>query len=146
MRADAALLQQQEAYQALLRCGNLEWQVDSLPASSPSGQGQPGGISALAQDTRNGSLPSCIPILRVSPLPAETLASFPSPYRMALILVDGRRSIHEIARLRSRSPDDIQQMLARAPHLVQLLHARIVRDARARCNVPTRNPEHRAVS
>lgn len=116
------LLQQQEAYQALLPCEDLEWNVAPFPISTPSEPAQVADRSTLAreQDTTSGGVSFCIPTLRVCPLPSETLAAFLYPYRTVLVLVDGRRSIHEIARLLSKSPADIQQMLASAPHLVHL--------------------------
>lgn len=117
------LLKQQEAYQALLNCGDLEWRVEPFPgfpppesqSQSPSNRTSHALSHALtAQEEER----CCIPILRMSPLPSETLAAFTHSYRMVLALVDGRRSIHEIARLLSKSPADIQQMLASVPHLV----------------------------
>lgn len=116
------LLQQQKAYKALLSCGDLEWDVTPLPTwtSSEPVQSVDHHILAQEQNPRSDALSSSIPTLRVSPLPAETLATFAHPYRMVLSLVDGQRSIYEIARLLSRSPAAIQQMLASVPHLVHL--------------------------
>lgn len=118
----AVLLQQRETYQALERCGELEWQVATRPATaSPPAQSRTRALyGAGRRGTKTESGPLSIPTLRISPLSSEILASLPHSYRMALILVDGNRSIHEIARLLSKSPDEIQQMLAVLQHLVQL--------------------------
>ncbi|HEU5382267.1 MAG TPA: hypothetical protein VFV38_43185, partial [Ktedonobacteraceae bacterium] len=72
------------------------------------------------QAFRETSMPSGVPTLRITPLPPETLASLSHPYRMLLVLVDGKRSIAELARLLSKSPAAIHQMLAMVPHLVKL--------------------------
>lgn len=113
------LLKHQEAYQALLRCGDLEWRVESFPGFSLPEQSRlsPYGHTASAPTAPEGKH-RCIPNLRISPLPSEMLATFTHPYRTVLALVDGRRSTHEIARLLSKSPADVQQMLASVPHLV----------------------------
>lgn len=60
-----------------------------------------------------------IPTLRVNPLPKEILASLSRSRRMALVLVDGKRSIDDIAQLLAKSPSDVQEMLAVLRHLVQ---------------------------
>lgn len=115
------LLKHQEAYQALLRCGDLEWLVEPFPAFSPPEHPYPSPSTyTAAAPTAAEEEHRCIPTLRISPLPSETLAAFTHPYRTVLALVDGRRSIHEIARLLSKAPTDIQQMLASVPHLVHL--------------------------
>ena len=116
------LLQQQEAYHALGRCGELEWQVKAFPATALSlEQSRTRPLAGTEErGTRTESGPLSIPTLRISPLSSEILASLSHPYRMALVLVDGKRSIHEIARLLSKSPRDIQQMLVVLQHLVQL--------------------------
>lgn len=114
------LLKHQEAYQALLRCGDLEWLVEPFPGFSPPEPYLSPSKPTAAAPTAAEEEPRCIPTLRISPLPSETLAAFTHPYRTVLALVDGRRSTHEIARLLSKAPTDIQQMLASVPHLVHL--------------------------
>ena len=117
------LLQQQDAFDTLLRFGELEWQVTMLPASVTPERGIPGqaaGTGRVTQDAKKEGLSSRIPFFRLTPLPLEDLASLPHALRMTLLLVDGKRSIHEIARLLSKSPGDIQQTLIFLQHLVQL--------------------------
>ncbi|HEU5382850.1 MAG TPA: hypothetical protein VFV38_46170 [Ktedonobacteraceae bacterium] len=113
------LAQDQEAYQVLLQCGDLQWQVMALHEHTPTSASRVSGSGFREKIPQNVSVPPSIPTLRVSPLPPETLASFSHRYRMLLVLVDGKRSIAEIARLLSKSPADIQQMLATVRHLVQ---------------------------
>lgn len=62
----------------------------------------------------------CIPRPRVTPLPREILASLPHAYRAVLMLVDGKRSLDEIAQLLHKMPQDVQQLLARLPKFVQM--------------------------
>lgn len=145
----------QEAYQALLRCGELEWQINQIesPPAPSSFAPVPATQPRAAQDAnradqrrdafpraredftgKNDELattplpslpgvlltPARLPRLRVTPLPAATLAALPHASRMALLLVDGRRSIEEIARLLSRSPLDIYQRFLLLRELVQI--------------------------
>lgn len=112
----SVLLQQQEAYRVLERCGDLSWSVTlatpSLSTHSrqqeiPPGRGMDGRMSSM------------IPSLRVNTLAPETLASFSHAYRQVLVLVDGKRSIEEIARLLARPADTVHHMLVALAHLVQ---------------------------
>jgi hypothetical protein len=114
-KTGAVLLQQQEAYHALERCGDLEWSVLPAPFLSPSASQK----AALPRIGASGQYPSKVPSLSVKALTPEILASLSSPYRRVLALVDGKRSIEEIARLLNKTPQEVQQMLTTLPHLIQ---------------------------
>ncbi|MGH2479916.1 MAG: hypothetical protein ACRDHW_09705, partial [Ktedonobacteraceae bacterium] len=107
------LLQNQDAYAALVRCGDLEWRVIYPADLAASEHAQP--MTDALEHTQWG-----IPRLRVAFLHREMLASFSRSQRVALVLVDGKRSIEEIAHMLSKSPHAIQQMLATLRDLVQL--------------------------
>jgi hypothetical protein len=109
------LLQQQDAYDALVHCGDLNWRVVRTPSVQDLRHGRP-VTSTL------GSLESTlwhIPTLRVNPVPRETLLALPHAQRVALVLVDGKRSVAVIAQLLTTSPQKIEQTLAALRHLVQ---------------------------
>ncbi|HEU5373901.1 MAG TPA: hypothetical protein VFV38_00530 [Ktedonobacteraceae bacterium] len=110
------LAQNQEAYQVLLRCGDLEWQVMTLHEQKPTVVSRVPRFDTREQASREASMQPSVPTLRITPLPPETLASLSHPYRMLLVLVDGKRSIDQLARLLSKSPAAIHQMLATVPH------------------------------
>lgn len=112
-KSGVVLLQNQGAYAALLRCGDLEWRVIRPADLAASGPAQ--SVMGASEHTQWG-----IPRLRVTSLHRDLLTSFPRSQRVVLVLVDGKRSIEEIAHLLSKSPHDIQQMLADIGHLVQL--------------------------
>lgn len=112
-QSGAVLLQGQDAYAVLSRCGDLEWRVIRPPDVMEAVRVRP--VTGMLERTQWG-----IPRLRVAFLHREMLASFPRSQRVALALVDGRRSVEEIAYLLSKSPREIQQMLAEIGHLVQL--------------------------
>jgi hypothetical protein len=114
-RTGAVLREQEVAYHAVEQCGDLEWSVgpaprDPSPASQKNGSVQP---------NTTGKFASPIPSLRVTTLTNEILQPLAHPYQRVLRLVDGRRSVADIARLLGKQPQDIQQMLAAMPHLIQ---------------------------
>ncbi len=104
----------QEAYHALERCGDLDWSVLPAPSLHPPAQ-QPTRVSPR---NVSGRLSVKAPSLRVPQLSPEILEPLSNPYRRVLLLVDGRRSIEEIAYLLNREPYEIEQMLAALPHLI----------------------------
>ncbi len=112
-RTGIVLREQQEAYHALERCGDVTWHVRPAPSLHPPVRPQ-----ATLPPT-SGTFPAQIPSLRVSRLSPEILAPLSHPYRRVLGLVDGKRSIEDIARLLNKTPQEIQQMLAALPHLIQ---------------------------
>ncbi|HEU5382101.1 MAG TPA: hypothetical protein VFV38_42335, partial [Ktedonobacteraceae bacterium] len=76
------LAQNQEAYQVLLRCGDLEWQVMALHEQKQPAVSRVPRSDTREQAFRETSMPSGVPTLRITPLPPETLASLSHPYRM----------------------------------------------------------------
>jgi hypothetical protein len=114
-KTGAVLRAAQEAYQALERCGDLEWSVHPAPSLHPPAQQQ----ARVSPRNVSGRLSVKAPSLRVSQLSPEILEPLSNPYRRVLLLVDGRRSIEEIAYLLNREPYEIEQMLASLPHLIQ---------------------------
>jgi hypothetical protein len=80
-------------------------------------QGSP--KATLSYRGTSGQPPSKVPSLRIPTLTPEILASFSHPYRRVLVLVDGKRSIDEMARLLNKTPQEVQQMLSTLPHLIQ---------------------------
>lgn len=114
-KTGTVLREQQEAYHALERCGDLNWSV--LPAPSLHTPAKP--KTTLSPISASGRLSAKAPSLRVSQLSPEILEPLSNPYRRVLRLVDGRRSIEDIARLLNKESHEIQQMLAALPHLVQ---------------------------
>ena len=79
----AVLLQDQDAYDALVRCGDLEWRVIRPADLAASKQAEP--VAGVLEQQPWG-----IPRLRVPSLQRDMLASFPRSQRVALVLVDGR--------------------------------------------------------
>lgn len=112
-RTGNVFLKDQEAYHALERCGDLNWSV--LPA--------PPLYASMRQKATlppmDGMLPAKIPTLLVATLRPEILEPLSNPYRRVLLLVDGRRSTEDIARLLNKEAQEIQQMLAALPHLIR---------------------------
>jgi hypothetical protein len=105
------LLQQQEALSTLERCGDLDWSVFPLPTTTSK------------KDTQvwfgsSGQLLSNIPSLRSKELTIETLNSLSHPYRRVMMLIDGKRPIEEIARLASKTPQEVVTMLKTVEHLI----------------------------
>jgi predicted transcriptional regulator len=85
-----------------------------LPApSAPASQ-----KATLPPMGASGQLTSKVPSLRVPATP-EILEPLSHPYRRIVRLVDGRRSIDEIARLLNKEPQEVQPMLAALGHLIQ---------------------------
>lgn len=64
--------------------------------------------------------PWSVPRPRVTPIPREILAPLPHAYRAVLMLVDGKRSLEEIAQLLNKAPQEIQQILVNLPDIVQM--------------------------
>jgi hypothetical protein len=114
-RTGIVLREQQEAYHALERCGDVNWSV--RPEPSLHAPVRPQTTSPPTATDR--MFPRQIPSLRVSRLSPEILEPLSHPYRRVLRLVDGGRSIEDIARLLNKEPQEIQQMLAALPHLIQ---------------------------
>ncbi len=114
-RTGAVLRQHQEAYKVLEQCGDLEWTLSSAPFPSP-----PNPRAANPNTSTASAKMAPIPVLRVKELSAETLSSLAYPYRRVLLLVDGKRSVEEIARLASNTPQEVIHMLKALEHLIQL--------------------------
>jgi len=114
-KTGTVLRAQQEAYHALERCGDLDWSV--LPVPSLHLPEKPGARGSLRSGS--GRLSGRAPSLRIPQLSPEILEPLANPYRRVLLLVDGRRSVAEIAYLLNREPYEIEQMLAAVPHLIQ---------------------------
>jgi hypothetical protein len=109
------LREQQEAYHALERCGDVNWSL--RPAPSLHALVRPPATPPPITTYR--TFPAQIPSLRVSRLSPEILAPLSHPYQRVLRLIDGRRSIEDIAHLLNKEPQEIQQMLTSLPHLIQ---------------------------
>ena len=123
-KTGAILRQQQEAVQVLERCGDLDWHVTTLvPTPQGANHSHTGSLfgapGAVASTGRTGAA-SPIPRLRVHPVPPDILASLSRSHRMALVLVDGKRSVNDIAHLLAKSSSDVQEIFAVLRHLVQL--------------------------
>jgi len=114
-RAGAVLREHQEAYQAVEQCGDLEWSVVPIPFSPP-----PSPQATRSHAGQAVARTALIPILRVKELPAETLNRLAHPYRRIILLVDGKRTVEEIARLASKTPQEVVHMLNALEHLIQL--------------------------
>jgi hypothetical protein len=114
-RTDTVLLTQKEAYHALERCGDVTWRVRPAPVSHALVRPQ----ATRPPIAPSGTVSAKIPSLRVSRLSSEILAPLSHPYQRVLRLIDGKRSIEDIARLLGKQPQEIQQMLAAMPHLIQ---------------------------
>lgn len=114
-KTGTVLREQQEAYHALEQCGDLNWSVLPAPSlyASASQKTTPPHMGVSDQYISN------IPFLRVKSLTPEVLAPLSLPYRRVLMLVDGKRSIEEIARLLNREQQEVQQILAALRHLIQ---------------------------
>lgn len=113
-KAGAILREQQEAYKALEPCGDLEWILSKAPVSPP-----PSPQEARPNAERANARTAQIPVLRVKEIPAETLNRLTHRYRRVLLLVDGKRSVEEIARLASKTPQEVFHMLKALEHLIQ---------------------------
>ncbi|MGH2509621.1 MAG: hypothetical protein ACRDHZ_19765 [Ktedonobacteraceae bacterium] len=118
------LLHQRAAYEALVQCGDLEWQVLPAPVTPFSTGVRHKATGTLGHPPEHAgsadTLGGCIPILRVCPLPRETLATFPHGSRIALVLIDGKRSITTIAQLLHKTPQEIRHLFEHLPHLIKL--------------------------
>lgn len=114
-KTGAVLREQQEAYNALERCGDLNWSV--LPAASLNAPTSQKAIPLHLDMYRQPTLK--VPSLCVPALTPAILDPLSNPYRRTVRLVDGKRSIEDIARLLNREPQEIEQMLAALPHLIQ---------------------------
>jgi hypothetical protein len=113
-RVGAVLLERESAYHALEQCGDLEWSVASAPSPQQAGPqvARSHAIPAVARAAQ-------IPRLRVKELPAETLNRLAHPYRKVLLLVDGKRSLEEIARLAAKTPQEVAHMLKTLEQFIQ---------------------------
>jgi hypothetical protein len=111
-RTGAVLLQQQEALRALERCGDLDWNVSPLKATASQKDTQ-------VQMGSPGQSMTNIPSLRGG-LTTETLNSLPHPYRRIIMLVDGKRTIEDIALLASKTPQEVVRMLRALERLIHL--------------------------
>jgi len=114
-RTGTVLREREAAYHAVEQCGDLEWSVGPAPRF-PAPASQKG---VPVQPNTAGTFASPIPSLRVPALTNEILQPLAHPYQRVLRLVDGRRSVADIARLLGKQPQEIQQMLAAMPHLIQ---------------------------
>jgi hypothetical protein len=113
------LLHQRAAYEALIRYGDVDWLV--LPAPFYTvGQSNGRSVTKALGSTANPIDTGNVPTLRVSPLPREILDQVPRGLRIALVLVDGKRSIAEIAQVLRKTPHEIQHIFVQVPHLVKL--------------------------
>lgn len=115
--AGSILLQAREAYEALIRCGDLEWVVITAPPLDQPAQAVSGRspVSSAPAGT-----PWDVPTLRVRPVPREIFAALPYLSRITLALVDGKRSLAEIAHLLNKTPQEIWQILADLQDVVHL--------------------------
>jgi hypothetical protein len=100
----AVLRERQAAIALLERCGDLTWDV--LPYTL-----QDTDISHLPPPRR--------PKLRVSVTP-QILARLSHPARRVLLLVDGQRSVEEIALIASKEAEEVREMLHAMNALVDL--------------------------
>ncbi|MGH2506177.1 MAG: hypothetical protein ACRDHZ_01955 [Ktedonobacteraceae bacterium] len=117
--AGTVLVQQQAAYEALARCGDLEWEMVATPVTTRTAERQYGAsVIGTSGEPEMREEPWSIPTLRVTPLPRDVLAAFPHGSRIALVLIDGKRSMAEIAHLLNKTPQEIQQIFAQMPNLV----------------------------
>ncbi len=129
----AVLLQEQAAYEALGHGGDLDWEVVSTPVSAlPSGHLRTRSVTDASGTPEIPEIPEIpempaiqgapwsIPTLRVTPLPRALLASLPHAFRIALVLVDGKRSVAEIAQLLHKTPHDIQQLFTSLQNIVRI--------------------------
>jgi hypothetical protein len=114
-RTGTVLREQEVAYHTVEQCGDLEWSVGPAPRFPTSASQK----SVPSQPKVSGKFVLPIPSLRVPALTNEILQPLAHPYQRVLRLVDGRRSVADIARLLGRQPQEIQQMLAAMPHLIQ---------------------------
>lgn len=108
-RSGVVLRQHQEAYKIVEQRGDLEWILSPSPLSSPQAA-QPNAATAASKRT---------PPVRRSDPSAETLNRLAYPYRRVLLLVDGKRSVEEIARLASKTPQEVMDILKALGHLIQ---------------------------
>ena len=106
------LFEGQQAYTALLRCGAVQWRVSPAPAlvRQPPSFSRPEVVVPLPQH---------VPCLRVKELPPALLASLSHSHRRVLALVDGKRSLAEIALLLATTPEKVSHTLSALAHLVQ---------------------------
>ena len=114
----AVLFQQQEALSALAHCGDLTWSVVPAPSLHAT------NVTLSQKDTRPhrgaaGQQLRSIPFRR-NTLTPEILASLSHAQRRVLVLVDGKRSIEEIAHLLSKTPQEVHQLLVPLQSLIEL--------------------------
>ena len=109
------LREQKEAYLTLQRCGDLDWSVVATPSLTDDANRQ----ERLPWAYPSGKLQS-VPSLRVK-LTDDHLRPLHHPYRQALILVDGTRTIEEIAWMLHKAPQEVQQIFAALPHLIEYI-------------------------
>jgi hypothetical protein len=105
---EGVLLQQEAAYAAVERYEDLEWQVEFAPA---------GQKEVLPVSIGRRPFASPIPRLRV-PLTPTMRATLSHPSVQALLLVDGQRSLEDIARLTSKTPEEVRVLFATMKHLL----------------------------
>jgi hypothetical protein len=112
----AVLFQQQEALSALAHCGDLNWSVVPAPSLHAT------NVTIPQKDTRphrgaSGQQQRPLPFRR-NTLTPEILASLSHAQRRVLVLVDGKRSIEEIAHLLSKTPQEVHQLLVPLQSLI----------------------------
>ena len=113
--AAGTILRDPEAYRALEQCGELHWNVLPVPSSYVEGT----QLATPPYMGTSGQYTPRIPSLCVKALTPEVLAPLSHPYRVLMMLVNGKRPIEEIAWLLNREPQEIVQMVAALPHLIQ---------------------------
>ncbi|HEU5377961.1 MAG TPA: hypothetical protein VFV38_21270 [Ktedonobacteraceae bacterium] len=105
------LLQQQEAFDALQQVGNLAWRLSAPPSASMSALVQTEAEFQEGDAPERGRTP--IRPRRIGrPEPAH-MQALPHAQRHLLWVIDGQKTLEQLARLLAKSPDDIYHLLLR---------------------------------
>jgi hypothetical protein len=100
------LQQKEEAYKIVERAGDLDWNVISMDKSQESNQ--PDGRSS-GQDILSPRWEASSSFVR----------SLSRPLRQIALLVDGRRSLEDIARLASKKPQEVIELYSELNRLFE---------------------------
>lgn len=104
--AGHTLLQNQEAFAVLQRMGKLEWQL--VPGSREQ---QVGPRQEQGQSLWSGSSEQDMRPCRIGAPSSLQLQSLPFDQRRVLYLVDGQKTISQLARLLQKNPEEIHILL-----------------------------------